>query len=174
MIPSPPLARTATPIASYITRSGTPRLVRSRLLEKGRFATRGDYGNSRLAICSRRQLHIPSLLLPPVVFTGLVIALYAWKSFVMVSLQNKIIYNPYLPPTARHEKIEDWKKYLCGIEWKEIHTRSIDRTDLALAVASVSTAPDAPEDARVAHHVYILYCQGACALFIRHVRWRVS
>lgn len=48
-------------------------------------------------------MHIPSFLLPPVILTGLVLALYTWKSFVMVSLQNKIIYCPYMPPTARFE-----------------------------------------------------------------------
>lgn len=78
----------------------------------------------------------------------------------MVSLQNKIIYNPYMPPTARHEKISDWKTRLCGIEWKELHMRSIDRTDLALAVASVSSEPEGSSSNDIACHVYILYCQG--------------
>ncbi|KAF3762257.1 hypothetical protein M406DRAFT_239794, partial [Cryphonectria parasitica EP155] len=108
----------------------------------------------------RRQIHIPALLLPPVIFAGLVLALYTWKSFVMVSLQNKIIYNPYLPPSARHDKISDFQKYLYGIEWKELRMRSIDRTDLALAVASVSSHGHSPRDDGVAYHVYILYCQG--------------
>lgn len=100
---------------------------------------------------------MPGLLLPPVIFTGLVLALYTWKSFVMVSLQDKIIYAPYLPPTARHDKISDWKSRLYGVDWKELHMRSVDRTDLALAVASVSSRPD---NIDVAYHVYILYCQG--------------
>lgn len=168
MLLSPPLARTATAAALITTsRSG---LLQGRL----RLATRASsYGLSRQDVCSptnRRQLHtitscIPNLLLPPVIFTGLLLALYTWKSFVMVSLQNKIIYNPYLPPTARHDKISDWNKYLLGIEWKEVHLRSIDRTDLALAVASVFSAPDDSESAGVAHHVYILYCQGPSASF---------
>lgn len=78
----------------------------------------------------------------------------------MVSLQNKIIYAPYMPPTARHESISDWKSRLYGIEWKELRMRSIDRTDLALAVASVSSAPEDSPNNDVAYHVYILYCQG--------------
>lgn len=172
MLRSPALARTATAAALIITASGPPRLVRSSLLQQGRLATRGSsYGLPRLGICSRRQLHIPNVLLPPVIFTGLVLALYTWKSFVMVSLQNKIIYNPYLPPTARHEKISDWSKYLFGVEWKEIHMRSVDRTDLALAVASVSSTPDRPESTHVAHHVYILYCQGPSTSLREHVLW---
>lgn len=94
------------------------------------------------------------------IFTGLVLALYTWKSFVMISLQNKIIYNPYLPPTARHDKISDYKKFLHGIEWEELRIRSMDRTDLALAVASVSSETKVLGDVAVAYHVYILYCQG--------------
>ncbi|KUI57090.1 Monoacylglycerol lipase ABHD12 [Cytospora mali] len=80
----------------------------------------------------------------------------------MVSLQNKIIYAPYLPPTARFEKISDWQRKLFGIEWKELHMRSIDGTDLALAVASVSSEPDHVEVNHdgASHHVYILYLQG--------------
>lgn len=78
----------------------------------------------------------------------------------MVSLQNKIIYAPYMPPTARHEKISDWKSRLYGIEWKELRIRSIDRTDLALAVASVSSTAEELGNDDISHHVYILYCQG--------------
>ncbi|KAI3399977.1 hypothetical protein diail_5133 [Diaporthe ilicicola] len=81
----------------------------------------------------------------------------------MVSLQNKIIYAPYLPPTARFEKISDWQSKLFGIEWKEIHMRSIDGTDLALAVASVSSEIDergGRGERGVSYHVYILYLQG--------------
>lgn len=161
MLLSPSLARTATTAALV----AKPSLLQGRL----RLATRASgyvLSDSRLDVCSpTRQLHtiisyIPNILVPPVVFTGLVLALYTWKSFVMVSLQNKIIYNPYLPPTARHDKISDWNKYLFGIEWREIHLRSIDRTDLALAVASVSSSSKGSETAEVAHHVYILYCQG--------------
>ncbi|CAN8101315.1 unnamed protein product [Discula destructiva] len=79
----------------------------------------------------------------------------------MVSLQNKIIYNPYLPPSARFDKISDYEKRHHGIEWKEIHMKSIDGTDLALAVATVSAdACSLRENALTHSHVYILYCQG--------------
>ncbi|KAG8163360.1 hypothetical protein KVR01_006657 [Diaporthe batatas] len=80
--------------------------------------------------------------------------------FVMISLQNKIIYAPYFPPTARFEKIEDWHSKLFGIEWKEIHLRSIDGTDLALAVATVSSDVDESFQQSPSHHVYVLYLQG--------------
>lgn len=157
---SPLLAKTATTATVTGTRS-TPLLQSSLLLAQ--LAPRSSYGLTPLGVCSRRQFHIPNLILPPVIFTGLLFALYTWKSFIMVTLQNKIIYNPYLPPTARHEKISDWNKYLCGVEWNEIHTRSVDRTDLALAVACVSSEPAESGNSQVAHHVYILYCQGSSA-----------
>lgn len=124
---------------------------------------RTSYGPLNLGACERRQIHIPGYFLPPMIFTGLLFALYAWKSFIMVSLQNKIIYAPYLPPTARFEKIGDWQSKLFDIEWKEIHLRSIDGTDLALAVATVSSEANESVEQNLSHHVYILYLQG-CSL----------
>lgn len=120
-----------------------------------------SYGLLNVGVRHKRQVHIPGYLLPPVIFTGLLFALYIWKSFIMVSLQNKIIYAPYLPPTARFEQIADWQSKLCGIEWKEIHMRSIDGTDLALAVASVSSEIGESIEQGVSYHVYILYLQGS-------------
>lgn len=135
--------------------------------------TKNNYGPLNVTtIHFRKLIHIPSFLLPPVVFTGLVLALYTWKSFVMVSLQNKIIYAPYLPPSARHEKISDYKSRNHGIEWEEFRMKSTDGTDLALAVATVSAEGASPGDHEVTHHVYILYCQGLCvdvAPFPAHV-----
>lgn len=125
-----------------------------------------SYGLLNLEVCHRRQMHIPSYLLSPVIFTGLLFALYMWKSFIMVSLQNKIIYAPFLPPTARFEKIADWQSKLFGINWKEIHMRSVDGTDLALAVASVSSEVDQSCEQGVSHHIYILYLQG-CFFLLR-------
>lgn len=128
-----------------------------------------NYGSLNLSPCGTRQIHVPGYFLPPVIFTGLLFALYTWKSFVMISLQNKIIYAPYLPPTARFEKIEDWHSKLLGIEWKEIHLRSIDGTDLALAVATVSPEVDESVEQSVSHHVYILYLQGRSLLRHRYL-----
>ena len=85
---------------------------------------------------------------------------------MMVLFQNKIIYMPGLPPTARSEKLSDYTTLVSGIEWQEARTRAADGTDLALAVASVSspTSPAASESSLsepcVAGHVYILYLQG--------------
>lgn len=123
--------------------------------------TQRNYGYS--CVNSRRfsrPLHISTFLLPPVVFTGLLLALYTWKSFVMVSLQNKIIYAPYLPPSARHEKISDYQSRNYGIQWKEIRMKSIDGTDLALAVATISANAALSPRNEITHHVYVLYLQG--------------
>lgn len=153
----PPLARTT---ASRFLNTRLTHQYASGLLQRRRPAISASYGLSNLNVCLTRQLHVPNYLLPPVIFTGLLVALYIWKSFIMVSLQNKIIYAPYLPPTARFEKISDWQRKLSGIEWRELHTRSLDGTDLALAVASVSSDPDEVTSNGVSHHVYILYLQG--------------
>lgn len=156
-----PLARTVRP---GLRLSSTPRWPGNRI----------SYGLLNVGVCHTRHIHIPGYLLPPVIFTGLLFALYVWKSFIMVSLQNKIIYAPYLPPTARFEQIADWRSKLFGIEWKEIHTRSIDGTDLALAVATVSSEVDNPIGQGVSRHVYILYLQGCFppgVLFVLFSNW---
>lgn len=85
---------------------------------------------------------------------------------MMVLFQNKIIYMPGLPPTARGEKLSDYTNLVSGIEWQEARTRAADGTDLALAVASVSSPTSAAaseyslSEPSVAGHVYILYLQG--------------
>lgn len=157
MLLRPPLARTTT---FRFPKARPTDQYAPGLLQRRRPGIEASYGLPNLNFCHRRQIHIPNYLLPPVVFTGLLVALYIWKSFIMVSLQNKIIYAPYLPPTARFEKISDWQRKLSGIEWRELHMRSMDGTDLALAVASVSSEPEEVPHDSVSHHVYILYLQG--------------
>src|SRR6266498_2441351 len=51
---------------------------------------------------------IPTVLLPPIVFSGLLLTLWAYKCFMMVVFQNKIIYMPNVPPFSRNEKVEDY------------------------------------------------------------------
>ena len=130
------------------------------------FRTRCNLPLPVVVTCARRQIHLEPFVLPPAVFTGLLIALWTWKSFMMVLFQNKIIYMPGLPPTARSEKLSDYTTLVSGIEWREARTRAADGTDLALAVASVSSpsSPAASDSSMfepdVAGHVYILYLQG--------------
>ncbi len=85
---------------------------------------------------------------------------------MLVVFQNKIIYMPGLPPSARSERIVDYAGQCGGIQWREERTKAIDGTKLVLAVTTVPLsgggrvpAPTAKE--RVGgRHVYIVYFQG--------------
>lgn len=99
-------------------------------------------------------MDVPTIFLPPVVFGGLVVALWTWKCAMMVIFQNKIIYMPGLPPNARRERIEDYKNQSAGIGWKEERTVSSDGTEISLCVGSVQSGPGPGRT------VYILYFQG--------------
>ncbi|KAK4251193.1 Alpha/Beta hydrolase protein [Corynascus novoguineensis] len=114
---------------------------------------------------SCRSIRIPTILLPPVVFTGLLVGLWIWYCIMMVVFQNKIIYMPGLPPTSRRERIADWASMCGGVRWIEERTMAEDGTELALAVTTVplpekrrpaAGSPDKPAPI----HVYILYFQG--------------
>lgn len=105
----------------------------------------------------RRLIHIPTVLLPPVVFAGLVVALWTWKCCMMIMFQNKIIYMPGLPPNARRETIADYKNQCVGIEWKEERIKSLDGTRISLCIASVESATISPVSGKL---VCILYFQG--------------
>ncbi|KAK0657291.1 hypothetical protein B0T16DRAFT_319916 [Cercophora newfieldiana] len=107
----------------------------------------------------RRCIHIPAVLLPPVVFTGLFISLWIWKCVMLVVFQNKIIYMPGLPPNARSETIADYAPLCGGVKWHEERTIAADGTSLALAVATV-TVPGVLGPESASTHVYILYFQG--------------
>ncbi|KAF4634082.1 hypothetical protein G7Y89_g4029 [Cudoniella acicularis] len=75
---------------------------------------------------------IPTILLPPVVFGGLVIALWTWKCFMMIIFQNKIIYMPGLPPNSRRETISEYHNQCGGIQWREERIKSLDGTRISL------------------------------------------
>ncbi|KAH7389109.1 Alpha/Beta hydrolase protein [Cadophora sp. MPI-SDFR-AT-0126] len=110
----------------------------------------------RYGTYQRRELGgIPTVLLPPVVFGGLVVALWTWKCCMMVLFQNKIIYMPGLPPNARRETIAEYNHQCSGIEWREESIRSLDGTKISLCVASVNDF-----DVSQGRMVYILYFQG--------------
>ncbi|TVY54294.1 Monoacylglycerol lipase ABHD12, partial [Lachnellula suecica] len=102
--------------------------------------------------------HIPTVLLPPLVFSGLLLALWTWKCLMMVVFQNKIIYMPGLPPNARREKIDDYRRQCGGVEWREEKIRSLDGTLISLCVASV----DGGEVDEGLRRVYVLYFQCQC------------
>lgn len=114
---------------------------------------------------SCRSIHIPPVLLPPVLFSGLLVALWIWKCIMLVVFQNKIIYMPGLPPNARSERIANWTSLCGGLQWAEERTVAADGTDLAMAVTTIPLPRGrgigvAPAEKPPAAHVYVLYFQG--------------
>jgi uncharacterized protein len=121
---------------------------------------------------TRRHVHVDPILLPPVIFLGLLAALWTWKCLMMVAFQNKIIFMPGMPPNARRERIDDYAALCGGVQWREKRICAADGTDLALCVASVATLPTTGNGSKsgvgmvaglddvVEAPVYILYFQG--------------
>ncbi|KDN64329.1 hypothetical protein CSUB01_05121 [Colletotrichum sublineola] len=112
----------------------------------------------------KRQFQAEALYLPPLVFTGLLVALWTQKCIAMVIFQNKIIYMPGLPPNARSERIQDYTKQCWGVPWEEKRVQAADGTDLALCVASMTSTgdkkPTSHGDTLSVPSIYILYFQG--------------
>lgn len=117
----------------------------------------------------RRPFGAQALWLPPVMFVGLLGALWVWKCAMMVIFQNKIIYMPGMPPNARRERIADYAARCGGVRWEERRLQAADGTDLALCVARVEAtgAASATSSAAASTPVYVLYFQGASCLFAR-------
>lgn len=109
-----------------------------------------------------RRFHVPTALAPPLIFTGLFVALWCWKCTMLVLFQNAIIYNPFLPPNARSMRISEFARHCGGIQWREERIRSLDGTGIALCVAEV---PPRKSHLASTTHVYILYFQGQ-SLFV--------
>ncbi|KAK3398091.1 alpha/beta-hydrolase [Sordaria brevicollis] len=103
--------------------------------------------------------------MPPVVFVGLLVALYIWKCMMLVVFQNKIIYMPGFPPNSPWELIENYANHCGGIKWTDERTRAADGTDLAMAMTTVPMQKGkSPTDKQAAMaHVYVLYFQGNAA-----------
>ncbi|KAL7275022.1 hypothetical protein RUND412_002057 [Rhizina undulata] len=87
---------------------------------------------------------LPAVLVPPVVFTGLVITLWTYKCAMMVVFQNKIIYMPGVPLGARSETIDTYKSLTQGISWQKQTLKTSDNQTLAFATASVSKSNPQP------------------------------
>lgn len=110
------------------------------------------------AVVLNRRLHLSSVVMPPLIFTGLFVALWCWKCTMLVLFQNAIIYNPFIPPNARKMRISDFARQCGGVEWREERIRSLDGTSIALCINEMPSRPGGVE-AKPA--VYILYFQGA-------------
>lgn len=98
---------------------------------------------------------IPAVLVPPVVFGGLVVTLWIYKCCMMVLFQNKIIYMPSVPPFSRREKMADYANICRPVHWEEKRIRSLDGTEVALCVGGIENSAD-----RSNKEVIVLYFQG--------------
>ena len=119
----------------------------------------------RLGYTQVRRLHLNPILTPPLLFCGLLAALWTWKCTMLAVFQNKIIYTPGLPPNARRDTIADYESECHGIQWREERIRSADNTKLALCVAEVCSSGDRKPLTPVMTSagrtpIYILYFQG--------------
>ena len=95
----------------------------------------------RLASHQQRTLSLaslPTILLPPVAFFGLLVALWIYKCMMMVLFQDKIIYMPYIPPFSRSEEIGIYQAQCGPVSWESKHIKSLDGTNLAICVGKVS------------------------------------
>ncbi|KZF22060.1 alpha/beta-hydrolase [Xylona heveae TC161] len=113
--------------------------------------------------CQRRHLMtdvIPGPLIPPTVFTGLVLGLWFYKCCMMVLFQNKIIYMPNIPPFSRQETLEDYKRATSPIEWTEERINSLDGTEIALCIGEHPGCIANSQGANIQRHVVIVYFQG--------------
>lgn len=120
---------------------------------------------SRLSYQQCRTLStgiVPSFLVPPAVFVGLVAVLWFYKCCMMVLFQNKIIYMPSVPPFSRSEKIADYARTCAPAEWREQRIRSLDGTEIALCVGSVRGTRQKVEEmgGTRAKGIVVVYFQG--------------
>lgn len=100
---------------------------------------------------------IPTVLLPPVVFSGLLVTLWTYKCLMMIIFQNKIIYMPSMPPFSRSEKVADYANE-CGIvEWREKAIKSLDGTCIYLLEGAI---PNGQSDHQIQKHIIVVYLQG--------------
>lgn len=110
--------------------------------------------------CPLSLLSIPTVLLPPIVFGGLVITLWTYKCIMMVAFQNKIIYMPSVPPFSRSEKVEDYAVQCTPVVWKEHDIKSVDGTALKLLEGKTPSNHFSTHGRKKKRHVAILYLQG--------------
>lgn len=113
------------------------------------------------ALRSRRRhfsfSNLPTILVPPTIFVGLLVTLWTYKCLMMVLFQNKIIYMPSIPPFSRSEKIRDYAADSSPVVWEEKRIKSLDGTPIALCIGQL---PSPREGRSPSRHVAILYFQG--------------
>ncbi|KAJ5584770.1 uncharacterized protein N7459_004570 [Penicillium hispanicum] len=106
---------------------------------------------------------IPPVLVPPVIFIGLLVALWTWKCFWIVVMQNKLLYLSWLPPFSRSDKISEYEAECRPVRWEEKHIRSLDGTKLTVCEGRIPIndhPPNAAESSKRQKSVVICYFQG--------------
>ncbi|KAJ5156880.1 hypothetical protein N7492_009683 [Penicillium capsulatum] len=106
---------------------------------------------------------IPSFLMPPVIFIGLLLGLWTWKCFWIILMQNKLLYLSWLPPFSRSDAVSEYVSECKPIQWREAQIRSLDGTSLAIceAWAPASQQGTSPVDRQQKRKtVVICYFQG--------------
>jgi fermentation-respiration switch protein FrsA (DUF1100 family) len=101
---------------------------------------------------------LPTVLVPPIVFTGLLLALWTYKVIMTIVFQEKILYMSYMPPQTRSEKIEDYAATCRPVEWEEVRIKSLDGTNISLGVGSIPPPP--PASQVPTRDVVMIYFQG--------------
>ncbi|KAL4751926.1 Alpha/Beta hydrolase protein [Aspergillus terricola var. indicus] len=126
---------------------------------KRRAPTRPNLGRP-FSVTAARGVMIPNVFVPPLVFVGLLVALWTWKCTMIILFQNRLLYMSYMPPFARSEKIADYEQECRPVQWKETYIRSLDGTRLAVCIGNMPvTTPEASPDQRK-RSVVICYFQG--------------
>ncbi|KAL4893610.1 Alpha/Beta hydrolase protein [Aspergillus ambiguus] len=100
---------------------------------------------------------IPPLLVPPAMFVGLLLGLWAWKCFWIIVMQDKLLYLSWLPPFARSETVEDYMAECKPVQWVEKHFHSLDGTKLAVCEGRMPNVISSGSNRR---SVVICYFQG--------------
>ncbi|RAK96486.1 alpha/beta hydrolase [Aspergillus ibericus CBS 121593] len=95
--------------------------------------------STRQQSCSLFTDAIPPILVPPLIFTGLLLSLWAWKCFWIVVMQEKLLYLTWLPPFARSEKIADYQAECKPVVWEGHQIRSRDGTKLSICEGHIPT-----------------------------------
>ena len=120
-------------------------------------------GRVNLVQRKQRQLTVDSLhhvLMPPVIFTGLFLALWTYKCSMMILFQNKIIYMPSVPPFSRSEKLSDYERQCAPIVWAEHRIKSSDGVELSVLFATMPKGSTHRGTSEGRLHIIVLYLQG--------------
>ncbi|RHZ62532.1 alpha/beta hydrolase [Aspergillus thermomutatus] len=112
------------------------------------------------SVTAARGVMIPNVFVPPLVFVGLLIALWTWKCTMIILFQDRLLYMSYMPPFARSEKIADYQAECRPVQWKETHMRSLDGTKLAVCVGSMPVTVTGDSTKQQKRSVVICYFQG--------------